>query len=435
MLELKKIINKREKYIAPSFSLAYDNPIHFVKGKGQYLYDYKGNKYLDAVNNISHVGHCHPKVVEAAYKQNKILNTNTRYLHESIINYAQNICATLPDDLEVCFFTNSGSESNDLALRIARQYNDSYESIVIAGAYHGHTQALIDVSPYKFNGKGGLGARDFVHVVPMPDKYRGEHINKNFKFEKYYIDKVKHIIADIENRGKQLALFIIEPILGCGGQVKLPNIFLKESFRAVKNAGGLCIVDEVQIGFGRLGSHFWGFEMSSVKPDIITLGKSIGNGHPLSVTITRKDIADMFNNGMEYFNSFGGNPVSCEVGQAVLDVIKDEGLQNNALEVGSYLFQGLLNLKNNYDIIGDVRGRGLFLGVELIKESNQMIPASEEAKKAINLMRDRNILLSTDGPENNVIKIKPPLVFNRKNADYLLESFDKVLSEMTIKVK
>ena len=435
MLELKKIINKREKYIAPSFSLAYDNPIHFVKGKGQYLYDYKGNKYLDAVNNISHVGHCHPKVVEAAYKQNKILNTNTRYLHESIINYAQNICATLPDDLEVCFFTNSGSESNDLALRIARQYNDSYESIVIAGAYHGHTQALIDVSPYKFNGKGGLGARDFVHVVPMPDKYRGEHINKNFKFEKYYIDKVKHIIADIENRGKQLALFIIEPILGCGGQVKLPNIFLKESFRAVKNAGGLCIVDEVQIGFGRLGSHFWGFEMSSVKPDIITLGKSIGNGHPLSVTITRKDIADMFNNGMEYFNSFGGNPVSCEVGQAVLDVIKDEGLQNNALEVGSYLFQGLLNLKNNYDIIGDVRGRGLFLGVELIKESNQMIPASEEAKKAINLMRDRNILLSTDGPENNVIKIKPPLVFNRKNADYLLDSFDSVLSEMTIKVK
>tara|TARA_B100000073_G_scaffold225842_1_gene188271 strand:- start:322 stop:855 length:534 start_codon:yes stop_codon:yes gene_type:complete len=175
--------------------------------------------------------------------------------------------------------------------------------------------------------------------------------------------------------------------------------------------------------------------MSSVKPDIITLGKSIGNGHPLSVTITRKDIADMFNNGMEYFNSFGGNPVSCEVGQAVLDVIKDEGLQNNALEVGSYLFQGLLNLKNNYDIIGDVRGRGLFLGVELIKESNQMIPASEEAKKAINLMRDRNILLSTDGPENNVIKIKPPLVFNRKNADYLLDSFDSVLSEMTIKVK
>ena len=435
MLELKKIINKREKYIAPSFSLAYDNPIHIVKGKGQYLYDYKGNKYLDVVNNISHVGHCHPKVVEAAYKQNKILNTNTRYLHESIINYAQNICATLPDDLGVCFFTNSGSESNDLALRIARQYNDSYESIVIAGAYHGHTQALIDVSPYKFNGKGGLGARDFVHVVPMPDKYRGEHINKNFKFEKYYIDKVKHIIADIENRGKQLALFIIEPILGCGGQVKLPNIFLKESFRAVKNAGGLCIVDEVQIGFGRLGSHFWGFEMSSVKPDIITLGKSIGNGHPLSVTITRKDIADKFNNGMEYFNSFGGNPVSCEVGQAVLDVIREEGLQSNALEVGSYLFQGLLNLKNNYDIIGDVRGRGLFLGVELIKESNQMIPASEEAKKAINLMRDRNILLSTDGPENNVIKIKPPLVFNRKNADYLLDSFDSVLSEMTIKVK
>ena len=435
MSELKKIIKKRGKYISPSFSLAYDNPIHIVKGRGQYLYDYRGIKYLDAVNNISHVGHCHPKVVEAADKQNKLLNTNTRYLHESIINYAQNISAMLPENLEVCFFTNSGSESNDLALRIARQYSDSFESIVIEGAYHGHTQALIDVSPYKFNGKGGTGAEDFVHVVPMPDKFKGEHINENLKFEKYYIDKVKHIIADIENRGKQLALFIIEPILGCGGQVTLPNIFLKESFRAVKKAGGLCIVDEVQIGFGRLGSHFWGFEMSNVEPDIITLGKSIGNGHPLSVTITRKDIADIFNNGMEYFNSFGGNPVSCAVGQAVLDVIKEEDLQSNALEVGSYLFQGLLNLKNKYEIIGDVRGRGLFLGVELIKESNQMIPASEESRTAINLMRNRNILLSTDGPDNNVIKIKPPLVFNRKNADYLLDSFDNVLSEMTIKVK
>ena len=434
MLDHSDIIKKRNKYLAPSFSVSYDSPLHIVRGRGQYLYDSNGKKYLDAVNNISHVGHCHPKVIEAANNQNKELNTNTRYLHDSILDYAQNLTRTLPDELEICYFTNSGSESNDLALRIARLYNDSYESIVLSGAYHGHTSSLIDISPYKFLGSGGKGKPDYVHVIPMPDMYRGEHKIADAKPEEYYIDLVKNTITKIKKKSKQLAFFIVEPIMGCGGQIIIPSSFMRETFKIVKEAGGLFIVDEVQIGFGRLGSHFWGFEMSGIIPDIITLGKSIGNGHPLSVVITKKNIAKAFNNGMEYFNSFGGNPVSCEVGQAVLDIIKQEELQKNAHETGTYLLDRLKDIQNKYNIIGDVRGRGLFIGIELIKNYDKMVPAPDEAELVVNQMRQKGVLISSDGPDHNVLKIKPPLVFNRNNADYFLESFEAVMSENDFKV-
>jgi len=423
------IIKKRRRYLAPSFSLSYQEPLHIVKGKGQYLYDVNGKKYLDAVNNISHVGHCHPKVIEAANRQNKKLNTNTRYLHESILNYAENLTSTLPNSLEVCYFTNSGSESNDLALRIARLFSNSKESIVLSSAYHGHTASLIDVSPYKFHGDGGRGKPHFVHIIPVPDKFRGEHIAKGKSIRRYYIQLLKDTIKKIQQRGKQLSLFIIEPVMGCGGQIMIPRSFMVEAFQIVNEAGGLCIVDEVQIGFGRLGSHFWGFQMSGVVPDIITLGKSIGNGHPLSVVITKKNIADIFNNGMEYFNSFGGNPVSCEIGQAVLDIIKEEKLQENASSIGYHLLDGLRNIQNKYNIIGDVRGRGLFIGIELIKDMDNLVPAVDEAEIVVNAMKDKGILISSDGPDHNVLKIKPPLVFNKKNADYFLESFEAVLSK------
>ena len=434
MLDHSDIIKKRNKYLAPSFSVSYDSPLHIVRGRGQYLYDSNGKKYLDAVNNISHVGHCHPKVIEAANNQNKELNTNTRYLHDSILDYAQNLTHTLPDGLGVCYFTNSGSESNDLALRIARLYNDSYESIVLSGAYHGHTSSLIDISPYKFLGSGGKGKPDYVHVIPMPDMYRGKHKIADANPEEYYIDLVKNTITKIKKKSKQLAFFIVEPIMGCGGQIIIPSSFMRETFKIVKEAGGLFIVDEVQIGFGRLGSHFWGFEMSGIIPDIITLGKSIGNGHPLSVVITKKNIAQAFNNGMEYFNSFGGNPVSCEVGQAVLDIIKQEELQKNAHETGAYLLDGLKDIQNKYNIIGDVRGRGLFIGIELIKNHDKMMPAPDETELVVNQMKQKGILISSDGPDHNVLKIKPPLVFNRNNADYFLESFEAVMSENDFKV-
>ena len=430
MRKISNILKKRSKYLAPSLSLSYDEPLFIERGEGQYLFDHEGNKYLDAINNISHVGHCHPKVVEAAYQQSKLLNTNTRYLHESILDYASNLIDKLPDKLTTCFFTNSGSESNDLALRIARLYNNSKESIVMSGAYHGHTNSLIDISPYKFFGSGGAGKKDFVHVIPMPDEFAGEHLDAKSNFSDYYITVLKNKIDKIKKDGKKLAFFIIEPIMGCGGQVIIPTDFMKEAFVLVKEAGGLFIVDEVQIGFGRIGTHFWGFEMSSVQPDIVTLGKSIGNGHPLSAVITTKHIAETFNNGMEYFNSFGGNPVSCKIGQSVLDIIEDEGLQNNAQEAGKYLLNGLNLLQQKNSLIGDVRGRGLFIGVEIIKNNNKLSPDAIVADKIVNALRHKRVLISSDGPNHNVLKIKPPMVFNIQDADYLLESLEAVMKKI-----
>ena len=427
MSDLNQIAAQRKKYLSPSFSLSYETPLHIVKGQAQYLYTSNGDRYLDAVNNIQHVGHCHPVVVQAAQKQYEVLNTNTRYLDATIVNYAKALTNHLPKGLDVCYFTNSGSESNDLALRLARTAAGSMETIVLDGAYHGHVSSLIEVSPYKHNAKGGTGPPDFVYTVPMPDTYRGKYRGNNAGRE--YLRELKNILEQLKKNNKKISAFIVEPIMGCGGQLILPKNFLKEAFDLVRNAGGICIADEVQIGFGRMGTNFWGFETENVVPDIVTMGKSMGNGHPLSAVVTTKKIADLFDNGMEYFNSFGGNPVSCAVGHAVLNVIKDEELQKNALDVGLYLKERLNDLKEQFPIIGDVRGRGLFLGVELVKNEN-LLPAKTEAHSIVNQMKENNILLSIDGPDHNVIKIKPPLVFNKENADELVLTFSKVLSNI-----
>ena len=425
MLNHKEILDQRRKYIGPSLSISYDVPLHIVRGEEQYLFDVKGNRYLDCVNNIQHVGHCHPKIVEAAQSQYKKLNTNTRYLDEAIVNYARNLTQTLPDGLDVCFFTNSGSEANDLAMRIARNYEQSKETIVLDGAYHGNLSSLIEISPYKHNGPGGSGTPDHVHVIPMPDPFRGQY--RGERCAEQYAKEVQEAIDRIQWRNRNSFAFISEALMGCGGQLILPEGFLQKAFELVKKAGGLCIADEVQIGFGRMGSHFWGFESESVVPDIVTMGKSMGNGHPLSAVVTTKMIADKFNNGMEYFNSFGGNPVSCAVGQAVLNVIKEEGLQEHALKVGDYLLEQLQQLKQHHDIIGDVRGRGLFIGIELNRDED-LTPADTEAHNIINRMKEKGILLSTDGPDHNVIKIKPPIVFNIENAEELVNTLDETIT-------
>ena len=428
MLNHNQILQLRKKYLSPSLSLSYDKPLHIVRAKAQYLYDTKDNSYLDAVNNIQHVGHCHPKVVDAAREQYGILNTNTRYLDETVVSYAKDLTGYLPDDLNVCFFTNSGSESNDLALRLARNKTESRETIVLDGAYHGHVSSLIDISPYKHNSKGGSGPPDYVHTLPMPDAYRGKYRGLNAL--NGYLEELKKILRSIKKEGKKLSSFFVEPIMGCGGQLILPDEFLKRSFELVRNEGGVCIVDEVQIGFGRVGSDFWGFETAGVQPDIVTMGKSMGNGHPLSVVVVKKEIADKFNNGMEYFNSFGGNPVSCAVGKAVLKVIKDEKMQQNAYKVGKYLLKKLKHLQEEFSLIGQVRGKGLFIGIELIKDRAKLAPARKEAEKIVNAMMRKKILLSTDGPDRNVIKIKPPMVFNSKNADELVLKLSEVLSNI-----
>ena len=428
MLNRNHLLELRKKYLSPSLSLSYDKPLHIVRAKGQFLYDSKGDRYLDAVNNIQHVGHCHPKVVSAASEQYGILNTNTRYLDETVISYAKDLTNYLPNGLTTCFFTNSGSESNDLALRLARTATDSKETIVLDGAYHGHVSSLIDISPYKHNSRGGSGPPSYVHTIPMPDSYRGKYRGEEALTG--YIDELKNILYLIKKNGKNISAFVVESIMGCGGQLILPDGFLENAFELVRDEGGVCIADEVQIGFGRVGSKFWGFETANVQPDIVTMGKSMGNGHPLSVVVAKKQIADKFNNGMEYFNSFGGNPVSCAVGKAVLNVIEDEKLQQNAHKVGEYLLKELKRLQGEFPLIGQVRGMGLFIGIELIKEKSKLIPAHAEAEKVVNEMMRKRILLSTDGPDHNVIKIKPPMVFSAENADELVLNLSEVLGNI-----
>ena len=418
MSDHKKILELRTQYLSPSLSLSYEDPIHIVRGEGQYLYDAEGLRYLDAVNNIQHVGHCHPKVVSAAMEQNALLNTNTRYLDETIVRYAKLLTKKLPEGLDVCFFTNSGSESNDLALRIARCITGSKETIVLDGAYHGHLSSLIEISPYKHNAPGGEGPPDFVYSIPLPDSFRGIYRGDNCTAD--YVNEVKKVIYKINDSSKTLSAFFVEALMGCGGQIVLPEGFLKKSFELVRMSGGLCIADEVQIGFGRMGTDFWGFETCGVIPDIVTLGKSIGNGHPLSAVVTTKEIADQFNNGMEYFNSYGGNPVSCAIGEAVLNVIEDEGLQENAEIVGSYLIEELFKLQSKYTFIGQIRGQGLFIGIELISNIDTLKPNKTLAAKIVNQMKDAGILISIDGPDHNVLKIKPPMVFNLENANELV---------------
>jgi 4-aminobutyrate aminotransferase-like enzyme/Ser/Thr protein kinase RdoA (MazF antagonist) len=423
---LSELQARRQKHLGASLSVSYSNPLHIVRGWQQYLYDADGRAYLDAVNNVPHVGHSNPRVVQALHHQMRTLTTNTRYLHENILTYAERLSALLPDPLEVCFFVNSGSEANDLAIRLARAYTGKTDLIVLDGAYHGNLTTLIGISPYKFDGKGGSGKPSGTHVVRMPDTYRGEHKGQTLGSGKAYAEDVIRVTDQFPGR---VAAFMAESVPGCGGQVVPPPGYVSSAAEAVRKAGGVFIADEVQVGMGRAGSVFWGFELDGVVPDIVVLGKPIGNGHPLGAVVTTRAIADAFNNGMEYFNTFGGNPASCAVGLAVLDEIRDHKLQENALVVGNHIKEGLASLAPHHPIIGDVRGVGLFLGVELVRSQTDLEPAAEEASYVANRMRDKGILISTDGPLHNVLKIKPPLVFTLENADFLVRTLNSILAE------
>lgn len=406
----EKITDVRSKYLAKNLGLSYQSPLLIVRGQGQYLYDENGREYLDCVNNVCHVGHCHPAVVAAGQTQMAILNTNTRYLHPYLAQYAERLAATLPAPLEVCFFVCSGSEANELALRLAKIHTGKNTIAVLDHGYHGNTEALINISPYKFNGRGGKGKPDHVQVLPLPDKLR---------------NKITPALPAIQ---KNIAAFIGEALPSCAGQVVLPDGYLSQIYSAVRAAGGVCIADEVQIGFGRVGSHFWGFETQAVIPDIVTMGKPMGNGHPMGAVVTTREIAESFCNGMEYFNSCGGNPVSCAIGLSVLDVLANENLQQHALETGSYLKEKLSALQSKHRVIGDVRGMGLFLGIELVTDMQSFTPAPDLAVSIVNLMKERGILLSADGPFHNVIKIKPPMVITRENCDFLVANLDSVIT-------
>ena len=422
----EETLSARRQRLGGNLSIAYRSPVKIVRGWMQYLYDEQGRKYLDAYNNVAHVGHCHPRVVEAARSQIGVLNTNTRYLHDNINRYAERLTSLLPDSLEVCYFVNSASEANELALRLARAYTNQKDMIVLEAAYHGNTTSLIDISPYKHDGPGGRGAPDWVHKVPIPDVFRGEYKANDPQAGAKYAAHVERVI---ESQAKKIAGFIAESLPSVGGQIIFPDGYLSDVYRYVRAAGGVCIADEVQTGFGRVGSHMWGFEMQKVTPDIVVLGKPIGNGHPVAAVVTRRDIAEAFNNGMEYFTTFGGNPVSCAVGLAVLDVLQGERLQQNALKVGNQLLNGLKSFVGKYDMVADARGAGLFLGLEFVRDLSTLEPAPVEAGFIANRMREHSVLLGTDGPYHNVVKIRPPMPFNETDAEFLLETMEKILME------
>ena len=419
------LITYRAKHLGKGLSTSYAAPIHMVRGDGVYLMDSFGRKYLDTVNNVAHVGHEHPKVVKAGQKQMSVLNTNTRYLNEEILAYAEALLIKLPKELSILHFVNSGSEANELAIRMAKTATGREDMLAIEIGYHGNTNAVIAVSSYKFDGKGGQGKPKNTHILPMPDTYRG--IYQGDLAGPKYAEHATNYIKALPLEGKEIAAFIGEPIISCGGQIVPPPNYFKTIYQSIREAGGLCIADEVQTGFGRVGSSFWAFQRHEVLPDIVTLGKPAGNGHPLAVVACTREVADAFANGMEFFNTFGGNPVSMAIGKTVLEVIDEEDLQKNALEVGAYLKASLLELQTGFPIIGQVRGEGLFLGFELV-DSNKN-PLEAQATYLANRMKHFKILMSTDGPDHNVLKIKPPMVFSKENAKALIFRLKQILAE------
>ena len=424
---IKNILEKRQQYFGDNLSISYGQPIHMTRSAFQYMYDASGNTFLDAYNNIPHVGHSHPKVVQAGQRQMAKLNTNTRYLYDELADYAEKLLRYFPKSLNKVFLVNSGSAASDLAIRMARYHTKAEYLMVMESGYHGNTQTSIEISDYKFSHPRGEGQKEHIIKTPLPSEFRGKYAGESDAGMLYG----KDAINQIQKSSNPIAAFIVEPIVGCAGQIPLADGYLKKVYPAIRAQNGVCISDEVQTGFGRLGDHFWGFEAQGVVPDMVVLGKPIANGHPMGAVVCTEEIAESFGQGVEFFSSFGGNPVSCAIASAVLDVIEEEQLQENAKVVGAY-YKGLLKeLAKTYPCIGEVRGSGLFLGIEIVEDGTTN-PNTALAQHIKNEMRIRQILLSTDGPYDNVIKTKPPLCFTKANAKLVVQTMDKILKTYTI---
>jgi 4-aminobutyrate aminotransferase-like enzyme len=424
------LLAERRRYFGANVRLSYGGaPLTIVRGWMQYLFDETGRTYIDGYNNVPHVGHAHPRVTSAVARQLGTLNTNTRYLHDTVLTYARELADCFPAPLEVCFFTASGSEANELALRLAQAHTGQRDVVVLDAAYHGHTTTLIDISPYKHAGPGGRGAPDWVHTSPLPDVYRGAHRRGDPAAGSKYAREVGTAIDEIQARGRGVCGFIAETCPSVGGQIVLPEGFLTDVYRQVRHAGGVCIADEVQTGFGRMGTHFWAFEAHDVVPDIIVLGKPIANGYPMGAVVTTRAIADSFDNGMEFFSTFGGSTAACAAALATLRVTKEEGLQAHAFRVGEHLLARLRELQRDHVLIGDVRGSGLFIGAELVRDRDALTPAGDEAASIVNRMREEGALVGTDGPLHNVIKIRGPMPLSIDDADCIVDALARALRE------
>ncbi|KAM9740352.1 5-phosphohydroxy-L-lysine phospho-lyase isoform 1-T2 [Menidia menidia] len=432
-LKKEDTLAMRHKLIGQSCRLFYsEDPVKIIRARGQYLFDESGKRYLDCISNVQHVGHCHPAVTKAAASQMDLLNANARFLHDNIVLYAERLASTLPEKLCVFYFVNSGSEANDLALRLAQQYTQHEDVIVLDHAYHGHLMSLIDISPYKF--RKLTGQKDWVHVAPLPDTYRGQYGGDHPNPGQAYANTVKHLIEEIHMKGRKISAFFAESLPSVGGQIILPPGYSSKVAEYVHSAGGVFVADEVQTGFGRVGSHFWAFQLQGEEfcPDIVTMGKPMGNGHPLACVVTTQEIAGAFTaNGVEYFNTFGGNPVSCAIGLAVLDVIEEEHLRENAVKVGAHLKDLLAKLQARHEVVGDVRGVGLFVGLELVTNRGEKTPATKTAAWVMKKLKEEDqICISTDGPWENVLKFKPPMCFSMEDAELVVQCIDRILTEI-----
>jgi 4-aminobutyrate aminotransferase-like enzyme/Ser/Thr protein kinase RdoA (MazF antagonist) len=428
-VETDALRSLRKQYFGANLKLSYQRSITILRGWKQFLFDQQGRPYLDGYNNVPHVGHCHPRIVAAAERQMRLLNTNTRYLHPLQIEYARALTSKLPGDLKTCFFVNSGSEANELALRLARAHTGAIDTIVMEAGYHGNTNTAIDISPYKFNGPGGRGAPDWVQVTPMADTYRGPYKASDPDAGRKYAAHVGEAVDRIRERGRKVAAFICEIFPSVGGQIIPPAGYFRHAYELVRAEGGLCIADEVQTGLGRIGTNFWAFETQQVVPDIVVLGKPIGNGHPIGAVITTPAIAESFANGMEFFSTFGGSTLPCAIGREVLRVVEDEGLQAQARDVGAFMIGELQKLKKDHALIGDVRGSGLFVGVELVKDRASLEPATHETAYIVNRLREHRILIGSEGPYDNILKIRPPLCFTKEDASLVVERLAGILRE------
>jgi len=425
--ETRSLRSRREALLGRGMALFYEDPVHLVRGEGVFVYDAEGRKYLDCYNNVPHVGHCHPHVVEAITRQASTLNTHTRYLHDGIVDYVERLTSTFDDSLSTAILTCTGSEANDIALRMAQAVTGKTGIIATDNTYHGNTASVSQLS-VKMPPIGGFGGH--VRHVPAPDSYRPLGGEPGTPFVEAFAAELEGAIADLNKSGHGFSGLIICPYFANEGFPDLPDGFLRRIAGIVRAAGGLLIADEVQPGFGRIGTDMWGHQAGKIVPDIVTLGKPMGNGHPVGGVVTTSDILEAFRQAFRYFNTFGGNPVSCAAAAAMLDVLEEEDLVDNAKRVGQYARDRLDGLAERHGLIGDVRGSGLFFGAELVICRLGKRPASDAAHQLINRMRERGVLMGTLGRHANIMKIRPPMPFSRTNADFLIETLDDVMKTL-----
>jgi len=418
------LIERRKQLLGANTHLFYEKPVHIVRGEGVWLYDSDAKRYLDCYNNVPSVGHCHPRVVDALCEQARTLNVHTRYLHENILTYAEQLLAKFDDSLNRAMFVCTGSEANDQALRIARTHTGKRGIICSNATYHGNTETVVKLST--IFGSGSDVDED-IRMVDWPDSYRTKNGLAADALYSAYAEQVSAAITSLQESGIGLAGMIVCPIFANEGLPVDPHQYLQKVIPLVRDAGGLYIADEVQAGFGRTGK-WWGHTDSGLTPDIVTLGKPMGAGHPLAGLIAKGDLIDEFQENEGYFNTFGGNPVSCAVGLAVLNVLEGERLIENAAEVGAYALQKFTELKERYEVIGDVRGNGLFFGMDLVSDRSKKTPDAGLAKRVVNEMRNKGILMGNIGEHGNILKLRPPLCFSRENTDLLFETLDEVFN-------